>query len=186
VPGKATVGFVARGIGVVALEETTFESWDRRHRAFPLVYAAPSWHWVLATKHYELLTAALATHGWAAIFWNVPRPWTGALGTANDATYERWVSKLTSSMRSWHADAVAAEFGVSGAFGPVEKHVVTWRQHDTREQDVRLLGAHSDRRMLNDDVRRTLHAAVGDVIEAHGGAVEVIYDTTLFLARRET
>jgi hypothetical protein len=38
--------------------------------------------------------------------------------------------------------------------------------------------------MLLADQRARLHAAVGDVIDAHGGSVDVVYDTFLYLSRR--
>ena len=46
---------------------------------------------------------------------------------------------------------------------------------------VRLLGTHSDHRILPDEQRRELHAAVGDVIDRHGGRVDVVYDVECYL-----
>ncbi|MDX6616922.1 MAG: hypothetical protein QOD60_2013, partial [Solirubrobacterales bacterium] len=61
--GKATGGFLTRGLAVHALEpsaemarvlrakgvtveETSFEAWPVREAAFRLVFAAQAWHWV--------------------------------------------------------------------------------------------------------------------------------------------
>jgi hypothetical protein len=38
--------------------------------------------------------------------------------------------------------------------------------------------------MLPDEQRAALHTAVDEVVDAHGGRVEVAYDVSLFLARR--
>ena len=49
---------------------------------------------------------------------------------------------------------------------------------------MRCCGTHSDHRILPDDQRTQLHAAVGRVIDEHGGRVEVTYDVMLYLAIR--
>jgi hypothetical protein len=38
--------------------------------------------------------------------------------------------------------------------------------------------------MLPDGQRTRLHSAVGDVIDRHGGRVDVVYDVELYLSRR--
>jgi microsomal dipeptidase-like Zn-dependent dipeptidase len=48
---------------------------------------------------------------------------------------------------------------------------------------VRLLGTHSNHRMLPPDRRAALHDAVARAIEAHGGTIEIAYVTELYLAR---
>ena len=68
--GKATVGFLERGLRVHALEPTTgmaaiarakgvdveeslFETWDLAGRRFRLAYAAQAWHWVTGDDRYD-------------------------------------------------------------------------------------------------------------------------------------
>ena len=89
--GKATRGFIARGLDVLALEpapgmadvlrhsypsviETTFEDWTVDRGAFGLLYAAQAWHWV--EDHpaaYARVADALRDGGTIALFWNLAR-----------------------------------------------------------------------------------------------------------------
>lgn len=84
----------------------------------------------------------------------------------------------------WNTDPVLHELAGSGAFAGAEKRVFTWSCSYTRREWETLLGSHSDHRMLAADVPAELHSAVGDVIDAFGGSVGVVYDTVLFIARR--
>jgi SAM-dependent methyltransferase len=199
--GKATAGVVARGLRVHALEpsagmaavlrakgvdveERTFEAWPVPPGTFRLVFAAQAWHWVHAGERYEKLAAALAHRGTVAFFWNRGRELEGSLRVDNDAMYARHAPEMTSSVNHWDLDWVREELDAFGAFEPTVKREFTWHQTYTRDEWVRLLGTHSDHRMLPEQQRATLHAAVGDVIDAHGGSVDVVYDTLLYLSRR--
>ena len=82
--GKATAGFVRRGLDVHALEpspgmaavlrakgvdaeETLFEHWNPAPAGgFRLVYAAQAWHWVHGDDRYERVAAALQPGGTVA------------------------------------------------------------------------------------------------------------------------
>jgi SAM-dependent methyltransferase len=199
--GKATTPFVERGLRVhalepsapmaavlrtkgIAAEEVTFEDWRVRPGHFRLLYAAQAWHWVKGDDRYEKAAAALAPYGTVAFFWNKARDWEGSLRLENEAMYERYAPEMTSSVGSWNLDWVAEQLERSGAFQPAVTHSFTWRRTYTSEQWVRLLGTHSDHRVLPEAQRTQLHAAVGNVIDAHGGAVDVIYDALLYLSRR--
>ena len=91
---------------------------------------------------------------------------------------------MTSSVGSWNLDWVAEQLAGSRLFVPAVTQAFTWHRTYTTEQWVRLLGTHSDHRILPEAQRTKLHAAVGDVIDAHGGAVDVVYDAVLYLSRR--
>jgi hypothetical protein len=47
-----------------------------------------------------------------------------------------------------------------------------------------LLGTHSNHVMLPPDQRAELHGAVADVIDAHGGAFDLVYRCEAWTARR--
>ena len=64
------------------------------------------------------------------------------------------------------------------------RHTVTWSRSYTTAEWVRLLGTHSDHRILPEEQRTQLHAAVGDAIDRHGGRVDVTYDVEIYLSRR--
>jgi SAM-dependent methyltransferase len=199
--GKATMHFVERGLRVHALEpsapmaavlrakgvdaeEVTFEEWRVRPGAFSLVYAAQAWHWIDGDDRYEKAAAALGPHGVVAFFWNKGRDWEGALRRDNDAMYERYAPEMTGSVGSWNLEWVAEQLASSGRFEPAVIRTFTWRRPYTSEQWVRMLGTHSDHRILPEAQRTQLHAAVGEVIDAHGGVVDVVYDAMLYLSRR--
>jgi len=198
--GKATTGFLARGFQVHALEPvpemaailrtkgaeveaTVFESWDPPAAGFPLAYAAQAWHWVGGDDRYERLAASLHDGGAVALFWNKARPWTGTLGAENAAEYERHVPGMSSTSQ-WELDWVSDEIAACLALEAPETLTVTWSRTYTRDEWVQLLGTHSDQRILPEELRTRLHAAIGDVIDRHGGTVDVVYDVAIYLSRK--
>jgi SAM-dependent methyltransferase len=200
--GKATAGFVTRGLDVLALEPsdgmarvlaakrvrvetTSFEDWTVEPATFRLVFAAQSWHWVSPDGRYEKVAAALAPGGTLALFWNKPREFDGGLGAEMDAVYERHAPALRSgTVDKWGLDATLDEIAATSGFGVPEKRTVTWTQRYTTAEYVGLQETHSDHRMLPEDQRQRLHAAVSELVDAHGGEVDVIYDVELYLALR--
>ena len=199
--GKGTMGFIARGLDVHALEPsaemarvlrgkgvtvetTSFESWPGRAGSFRLVFAAQAWHWVRASDRYEHVANALVPGGALALFWNRARGWTGPLGDANDAAYEEHAPHLTSSVREWELDRTVDEIARCARLSEATRRVTTWEQTYTTAEYVALLGTHSDHRILPADKRAQFHAAVAAVIDAHGARVDVTYDVMLYLATR--
>jgi SAM-dependent methyltransferase len=200
--GKATTGFIERGLAVHAIEPspemahvlgakgvpvevTTFGEWPLRPAAFRLIYAAQSWHWVQNADRYEKAAAALEPGGTLALFWNVGRPHPEPFRTDNDAVYARLAPHLTSSVRERAAsDQLVSDAATGGPFEPLVERTFTWETAYSSAEWMRLLQTHSDHRMLPVDVRRELHAEVGACIDAHGGSLAVIYDARLYLARR--
>ena len=198
--GKATIGFLARGLDVHALEPspemadvlrgygveaeaTLFETWPPPADAFPLVYAAQAWHWVEGDDRYERVAAALRPGGTAAFFWNEGREWAGTLGTENDAVYAELAPGLVGGA-DWYLDQVLDGFAACDSFAAPVKRTVTWSRDYTRDEWTRLLGTHSHHRMLSPEVREELTRRVGEAIDRHGGRVEVIYDVECYLSRR--
>ena len=162
----------------------TFEEWAPRAGHFRLVYAGQAWHWVHSADRYQKAALALGAGGTIALFWNKGREWTGELGEANDAMYDRYAPHLTSSVGKWELDRTLDELTAAPDFAAPDKRVITWEQSYTTQEWVTLLGTHSDHRILPEPQRRQLHDAVGRVLDDHGGLVDVIYDTHLYLATR--
>jgi SAM-dependent methyltransferase len=200
--GKATMGFVAHGLAVLALEpsaemarvlrakgvtveETPFEEWPVRADAFQLVFAAQAWHWVHGPDRYDKVAHALTSGGTLALFWNVGRAHPEPFKTDNDAAYARLAPELTDSVGDqWNREVLVGDSAACGKFEPMVERIVTWRTSYTSAEWMRLLGTHSGHRMLPDDVRTRLHTEVGAVIDAHGGLLPVVYDTKVYLATR--
>jgi SAM-dependent methyltransferase len=196
--GKATSGFLERGLVVHALEPSAemaavarakgievenslFETWTPP-RQFDLLYAAQAWHWVEGADRCERAAAALRPGGTLALFWNKGREWTGALAADNDAVYAEHAPNLHG--RTWDLSWVAPEIDACAAFEDATVQTVTWTCAYTRDDWVALLGTHSDHRILPEEQRTRLHSAVGDAIDRHGGRVDVVYDTVVYLSRR--
>ena len=200
--GKATKGFVDRGLVVHALEpsagmanvlrakgveveEASFEEWPIRTGAFRLVFAAQAWHWVSGTDRFEKVAATLEPGGTLALFWNIGREHPEPFKTDNDAVYTRLAPSLTDAIgQRWKPEVLLGDASACGKFEPVAAHTVTWERSYTRTEWTRLLGTHSDHRMLSEDVRAQLHAEIGAAIDDHGGTLEVTYDVQLYLLTR--
>jgi SAM-dependent methyltransferase len=197
--GKATAGFLARGIAVHALEpdaemaaiarekgidveESLFEAWTPVQRV-GLVYAAQAWHWVHGDDRYQRVADALERGGTFALFWNKGREWTGALGAANDAVYAEHAPYLRGGT-SWNLDRWLAEIAACDAFESPVVRSVPWSCTYTTNEWLDLLSTHSDHRILPAEQRSRLHAAVGDAIDRHGGRVDFVYDAVVYLSRR--
>ena len=60
--------------------------------------------------------------------------------------------------------------------------MITWEQTYTSAEWVTLLETSSDHRILPEEQRARVHAAVARVIDEHGGRVDMIYDAVCYLA----
>jgi SAM-dependent methyltransferase len=193
--GKATAGLLARGLEVTALEPSPeMAAVGRRLNPgaqwvesgledyagtgpFDLVYAAQSWHWVDPERGFARAHALLRPNGWLALFWNRAEDGDPAQRRALDAVYARLAPELgDSGHRGDHAAAIRA----SGWFTEPEERLYRWSQVRSAESYVRLLGTHSNHRLLPDDRRAALQAAVLDAI---GETIRIDYATRLYLAR---
>ncbi len=204
--GKATAQFLARQLTVVAVEPDRrmaavaeaklghtgrlhlhvgpFETWDGDDASFDLVVAAQAWHWVDPAVGYRKARAALHPAGILALLWNRSLV-EGRPPGVTDA-YRRHAPHLAEGStldRSWPADGRSRQVAESGLFTTPE--VLTWRW--TRWCDTAtyldLLRTHSDHRILPDDVRAALLADIGEVLDAHGGGIEIPYVSEALIAR---
>jgi SAM-dependent methyltransferase len=200
--GKATDKWLARGFDVLALEPspgmadvlrpkgvkvevTTFEAWNGETQPFRLVTAAQAWHWVGGDNRYERAAHALEPHATLALFWNKARNFEGDIRREVDAAYATHAPTLMEDLKPRsNLDRVLDEIEAVPLFGAPEKCVVTWKQPYTTDEYMRLHQTHSDHRILPDEQRTRLHAAVREVIDAYGGQVDITYDTQVYLARR--
>jgi SAM-dependent methyltransferase len=194
--GKATAAMLARGLSVTALEpspemaaigrrlnpaatwvESGIEDFQGDGR-FDIVYAAQSWHWVDPERGFARAHALLRPRGWLALFWNRASDGDPAQRRVLDAVYARLAPELAAP--GGRAIDHAANIRASGRFSEPEERVYRWSQARSAESYVRLLGTHSDHRMLPDDRRAALHAAVREAI---GDRIRIDYATRLYLAR---
>ena len=177
----------------VTIEVSEFEPWrpPAASEEFGLVYSAQAWHWISPETRYAKARAALARGGLLAVFWNRPAWDACALREDIDAAYVRTAPELiddapmrpTSAERprqwsSWPAEIDAAE-GLENA----EVRTYTWQRRYSSREYTQLLRTHSDHIVLERAKQEALYLAVSDVIDAHGGVLELTYRTRLCLAR---
>ncbi|BFU46389.1 class I SAM-dependent methyltransferase [Krasilnikovia sp. MM14-A1004] len=182
----------------VSVIASTFEDW-RPDRGYGLLYSAQAWHWVDPERRLDLAHAALAPGGLLALFWN------GFLLADNDlhaelAEVDRryWPEGRDDQHTShkWRVDDHPVE---------IEDFMVEWESlalhDDPRFTDLRsrhyrwgaeydsgtyaqFLTTTSIYRMLSESDRDAALTAVVDVIDARGGTIEFVMDTSLATARR--
>lgn len=211
--GKATRTFAARGLTVVALEpspemaavarqnfagqanvimqQSDFESWRPGEEQYALVYSAQAWHWVAPEIGYERARQALRPGGVLAVFWNRARWDLTPLRGEIDEVYERFAGELAGRWgpmyprqadTHWMTDWDSALAGAAG-FHPPQARDYSWTQLYTSHAYTSLLGTHSDHLSLPPESLAALRAAVAEVIDRHGGSVELPYATRLLMAR---
>lgn len=164
------------------------ESCDVDDGAFGLFTCGQAWHWIDTERGLERIRRALRPGGVAAIFWNRPDfSEVAALRADIDAVYERlapdMVSSLASSATGSKGVPPPSDIAPDGFAGAVERR---YRQvvHYTSRSWVDLLGTHSNHVMLPPEQRAELHGAVADVIDAHGGAFDLVYRCDAWTAQR--
>lgn len=195
--GKATAGLLARGVDVTALEPspemaavgrrlnpgaTWIEAGLEDYAGagpFDVVYAAQSWHWVDPERGFARAHALLRPGGWLALFWNRGNDGDAAQRRALDAVYARLAPELREG--GAHGIDYADQIRASGWFAEVEERAYPWARELSAESYARLLGTHSNHRLLPDDRRAALQAAVREAI---GDSIRIDYVTRLYTAQR--
>jgi SAM-dependent methyltransferase len=201
--GKATLMFARAGRELVAIEpganlaavlerkvagfphvtiaHTTFEAYAGG--GFDLIYAAQALHWIDPAVRYAKPAELLRPGGALAAITNEKPPVATALWRELDAVYARRYPEgpqptgLDEVEWSW-----IAEFDASRRFGPVHVERFPWTAHYTTRDYLALLDTYSDHATLAEDRRRALYADIADVLDRHGGGIELQYVTLAFLA----
>lgn len=179
----ARMAAVARRHGL-EVELARFEEWDPAGRLFDLVVSGQAWHWIDPEGGARAAAAALRRGGRLAIFGN-RRTHDPTTQAAFDEVYGRLAPQMCgdsgvleippSDPRALHAEAVAAD----GRFDPLRSVTYPWAQEYPRERWLELLSTHSNHRVLPDDERAALLAAVGEVVDRLGGSIRLEYHTVL-------
>ena len=207
--GQATIPLAQRGFSVVCLEpgpsmarlakaklarfprvqvlRATFEDWPVERGAFGLVVSAQAFGWVEADVRFTKAAIALDASGSLAVVGNAVVWERSRLREAIDAVYARHAPSLAGPpTMHWYSEEgpIPELFSASGCFGPVTWRRYPWSQVYSRSEYCDLLRTHSDHRLLPADRLECLLKALSDLIQAHGGGIEVAYDAHLYLARR--
>jgi ubiquinone/menaquinone biosynthesis C-methylase UbiE len=207
--GKATEGFAAKGVDILALDpggemiaaarrrlsayaaarfiEATFEAWPIERGAFKLVAAAQSWHWIAPNIRFVKAAEALAPGGSLAVFGSAPIEVPSPLREALRDIYLRRAPELGGRPpeRSYLPDGpFAAYFEQSRLFGPVRHKAYAWSRRFSAQSYVEYLASVSRYQMLDSHRREALLVLIGEAIEAHGGEFDLPHETHLYMAAK--
>lgn len=172
-----------------------FEEWQPGGRRFGLLLAATSWHWVAPERRWDLAHDALASGGAVALFWN-PQG-------VRDAGLHAALAEVDGRHGIDHAPhgELASSYGdVPGNWAGLPGWPEEECRRDGRFTDLRAVryrqGRHYDTgrylgylsslsryRVLPPDRREQVLAETAQVLEAHGGGIEMEHFSDLFLAR---
>lgn len=151
---------------------------------FDLVSAAQAWHWLDPRTRSARAATLLRPGGWLARWWNRPAPDPNPLRYAIDRCYDRLAPTLGAHfMAPEGPPADAADSAGPGFDARIERHYA-WSRTFTTGEWLDLLRTQSDHRLLPDEQREQLLAAVGEAIHAAGGSYEHYYVCWLFADRR--
>ena len=177
----------ARSTGL-EVEQARFEEWDPRGRRFELAISAQAWHWVDPELGAHRAADALAPDGEIAIFWNLGSP-APNLGAELDDLYARLAPgcdgyAVLLGARDDRGEMAAAGLERSGRFQEPSLMSFAWSREYTAAQWLENVRTHSDHAAMDAPARERLLDALGDLIAARGGAIELGYETRLLSASR--
>jgi SAM-dependent methyltransferase len=184
----ARMAAVARRHGL-AVELSRFERWETEGRRFDLIFSGQAWHWVDPDAGARKAAEALRSGGRLAVFWNLGSP-PAALARELDRVYASLAPGVEAysvllGNRDDRLQRVARALVASGRFcEPPERWRHAWTRTYTTAQWLEQLMTHSDHHALAPDRRARLLEALGEVIERHGGSLELAYETQMISAAR--
>jgi len=207
--GKATVGFAAHGLDIVALYpgasmieeaavhlqendrvrfvQSPFEDWTPDSDVFDLIAAAQAWHWVPPEVGLAKAAALLRPDGVLAIFgseWAVADP---GVRDAIDETYARSAPELQNSpLGTWYLldGPLPAMIAGSGLFRDLHHQSFAWARTLSTQSYLGMLRTLSNHQGLGLERPQALMVAVDDAARPFGDAVELSYETHLHYCRR--
>nr|GID88157.1 methyltransferase type 11 [Actinoplanes derwentensis] len=212
--GKATAAFAAHDVDLTCLEpdarmaavlrrtvpgvtivETTFEDWAP-DRGYGLLISAQAWHWVDPGRRTGLAFATLAPGGLFAPFWNVFLVTDDRLHAELAAANARHgLAESEHTPHSLRLSDIPTEPRPYAEEWPDMADVVetfdeprTLRYRSVRSYSSAAYRDHlltnSAYRILDDEHREAAVADVAEVIDAHGGTLELVVYTDVAVARR--
>jgi SAM-dependent methyltransferase len=176
----------------VAVEVSTFESWEAAGRRFDAVVSGESWHWVDPVAGAAKAAEVLRPGGRLAVFWNTGQPPAG-LDEAFAEVYRRvlpesLVARLGKrSIEEPHSATCAkAADGMraTGAFAEPEQWRFEWARSYTRAEWLDALQTSGG--AIPESQWADLLEGVGDAIDSVGGSFRMNYVTFVVTAVRRS
>lgn len=176
----------------VTIVNANFENWiDPSARAFDIVFAATSWHWIDPALRYQKAAQALGRGGTLAFttgthafppdvdpfFLEIQTAYE-AVGMAYPGT---WPPPPPELVPDWRAEIEA-----SGLFEDIRTERYLWTDQYDADSHVALMQTASDHRLLEREKREWLFAEMRRLIAARpGGRITKHQLTILHIARRK-
>ncbi len=207
--GKATRLLAARGLRVLAIEpdpsmaaicrrttdpslvevrETDFEGWHP-DAPVPLVFGAQAWHWLDPALRWRRAHEALVPGGAVAALWTFPVWERIPLRAALDETYAAAVPQMAPDFPlhpGARAERIAGNWReeVGEGFAEIRVGAHDWVRPYRAGEYTDMIATHQDHIRLEPELRESLLARVHETIDRHGGTIEMVYRTSVCLARR--
>jgi hypothetical protein len=163
----------------VVVHESGFEDSDLELDSFAVVAAAQSWHWVDPVIGPVRAAGVLRPGGWITLLWNRPNLDGAAWHDELQPIYGRVTPHMTHAANMGKPNSAGNSFeravvhlGRSGRFGPCVTQEFPWVARYTTDEYIDLLGTYSDHRILPDEQRSELHAAIATCLDARGGVID--------------
>lgn len=186
-PGPALIAAAkARfaGRGGVNFVTARFEDWRPPPRAFRLVAAAQSWHWVPPAQAFARAAEALQPGGWLAVFGNVPVRHPDAFLAEARTVYAAHAPELWAPPpESWYLPQgpLSGLIASSGRFGAPLHRAYPWTWRHTAETFRTFLTSRSDVQILPEPRRKALIDDLSALVGDQGG-LAIGYESHLYMA----
>lgn len=197
--GKVAVPLMERGLPVlgvepdvrmaevarrrqVPVEVASFESWVSAGRAFDLVTAGHSWHWVDPVIGLAKAASVLVPGGTLALFWNFHVVEEPLLAAFEDA-YRAHAPELTVIGRDPSGSQDTDPFEGSIEFGSLGSRTFRWPRVMDAEEWASMLATFSDHARLGQTLQ-DLQLSIRQAIDQAGGVVRSQCGTYVWMARR--
>jgi SAM-dependent methyltransferase len=176
----------------VAVINANFEHWeDPDARAFDMVFAATSWHWIDPRLRYQKAARALKPRGTLAFTTGAHAfppdvdPFFLEIQAAYTAIGMPWPGHWPPRPPEETPDA-RAEIEASGLFEDVQIARYLWKDEYDADSHVALMQTASDHRVLEENKREWLFSEMRRLISARpGGRITKHHLTILHVARRK-
>lgn len=167
---------------------SAFEAFAAAPGAFDLVASAQAWHWIAPEASFPKAADALAPGGALAVFGHVPTPPAEPFFSAFAEVFARHAPDLWGRPppQAWYRPEgpVAGLFAASGRFAPAEHRAYAWTWPTDVAGFGKYLRTDSGYRVLPEPERMALFEALAAAVEAHGGRIDLPWETHLYVARR--
>jgi SAM-dependent methyltransferase len=178
--------------GGTETEVAKFEDWESAGRTFDTVIAAQAWHWVDPAAGAAKAAAVLRPGGRLAVFWNAFDPPKGLREAFADAF--RRVLPDSPSAGFWDRPAIEAyragcarvadAIRQAGKFGGPEEWLSYWECPYTRDEWLDLVPTIGGFTRHPEAIQQQLLDALGNAVDAAGGAFLMSYTTIAATAAR--